>query len=309
MTNKRSSRFIAWLLTLVMILNLSPVSVFAENDAESNEYTSPELATESQADENQHQETNEDATISETEAPIELTDGETVTWKVYTSDGAETAFNKDMDPNKGYVIELNVSNLSNPGNISHMTYTLPKNIKVAQPIEFSSKKTTGKYDEETRQLTLSWSGEPTSKFTASIAITPDFKDKGNLDGGSYVIAYNNRGVVLPIQKSNQNRLVVDKSAQLVDNQIWYERYEDPLWEFESVYGDWYYETEDGYYDYRYYDYGNGVLVVEPNDGALEFTQNMVDDSQEEYSGAPRCTYIGDYIYFIDRGGTIHAFEY
>ena len=196
MTNKRSSRFIAWLLTLVMILNLSPVSVFAVNDAESNEYTSPELATESQADENQHQETNEDATISETEAPIELTDGEpieltdgeTVTWKVYTSDGVETAFNKDMDPNKGYVIELNVSNLSNPENISYMTYTLPENIKIAQAFEFSSEKTEGTYNKDNRQLTLRWTGEPMSAFTASIAITPDFKDKGNLDGGSYVIA-------------------------------------------------------------------------------------------------------------------------
>ena len=52
MMNKRSYRFIAWLLTLVMILNMSPLSAFAEsadevNSMKSNKEKSPPLESES----------------------------------------------------------------------------------------------------------------------------------------------------------------------------------------------------------------------------------------------------------------------
>lgn len=68
------------------------------------------------------------------------------------------------------------------------------------------------------------------------------------------------------------------------------------------------ETEDGYYEY--YDYGSGVLTVKINGNELDFTDDfMVDDSNNEYGNSPRCTYVGNYIYLIDRNGTIHAFEY
>ena len=46
MMNKRSYRFIAWLLTLVMILNMSPISAFAENSKTSNPDQSPPLESE-----------------------------------------------------------------------------------------------------------------------------------------------------------------------------------------------------------------------------------------------------------------------
>ncbi len=72
----------------------------------------------------------------------------------------------------------------------------------------------------------------------------------------------------------------------------------------------YYENDEGYSDYDYYDYGNGVLIVQPEGDTLSFTDDfMIDDSQMDYTGTPRCTYVGDYIYMIDRGGNIHAFDF
>lgn len=46
MKNKRSFRLIAWMLTMVMIFNILPVSAFAVDDAVSNTDQSPDLGTE-----------------------------------------------------------------------------------------------------------------------------------------------------------------------------------------------------------------------------------------------------------------------
>lgn len=69
-----------------------------------------------------------------------------------------------------------------------------------------------------------------------------------------------------------------------------------------------YYDEDGYY---YYDEnGSGVITVEPSDGTLVITNDfMVDDTTDAYSSPPRCTYIGNYVYFLDRTGGISAFDY
>ena len=72
----------------------------------------------------------------------------------------------------------------------------------------------------------------------------------------------------------------------------------------------YVENEDGYYDY--YDYGSGVITFEAQDGSLVITNDYVsgDGSNDTYyECTPRCTYIGDYVYFIDRTGNISAFDY
>ena len=68
------------------------------------------------------------------------------------------------------------------------------------------------------------------------------------------------------------------------------------------------ELEDGYYDYV--DLGCGVLTVQPDGDTLNFRNDFTADDQEnEYECAPRCTYIGNYIYLIDRAGEIHAYDF
>ena len=46
------------------------------------------------------------------------------------------------------------------------------------------------------------------------------EDRYGLGGNAYVISYQDKGVVLPIQKDGSH-LLVDKYAKLVDGEIWY----------------------------------------------------------------------------------------
>ena len=86
------------------------------------------------------------------------------------------------------------------------------------------------------------------------------EDKYGLGGNSYVISYNDKGVILPIAKDGSH-LLMDKYAKLVDGKIWYEVYDDPLWEFVSVSGDMYYISSE--YGYMNITDGGVTLSDEP----------------------------------------------
>ena len=142
MMNKRSSRLLAWLLTMIMVFNLAPTSVFAEDDGNRNvsinDYRTT-LKTSYDLDEEA------DVSSKKTEDIMSLT---------FSDEG------KDPFPSDGSV---------------KMYYTLDDDVFPIQP-SGSNDEVSWEYDQENHQLIFTWNAQKASSFAVEMPIVPQPDD-------------------------------------------------------------------------------------------------------------------------------------
>ena len=324
------NRLTAWLLALLMVFNMAPVSAFASEGNVPDEvsylggtqYTS-DISTETDESETQNSQDPDNGTdetrssytvhhllYGTTDKKVKNDDtGEADIGTEITIETAETYQDTDntvvpVDPTNSLTVGAVAEN-----NVVTIYYKIPVTVKAndatkkygePDPDQFAvategallegdilSYKAVREPGEEIGEYPINVTEPRIAKADSEeelpyYEITPENgvltivreDETLSLGGNDYVIARieGNKGVVLPSDYKDgaHRKLLMDKTAQVIEGKIWYDTFEDPLWSLTHVSGNWYYISIDG----QYINIGeNGAVYLSTEPFAIQVTKS------------------------------------